>query len=805
MKNFDLANAGGLRNPLRLFSLILQSGARIFCLLCLFTFSLFTTKGVCQTDVDYGDLVDTNNGTGTGNYETLAANGGPSHIITSDLQLGRRIDADTNGQPSILSNGDDDDGNDDEDGIAIFPAFILGEVATFTVDLTNTTGEGANLYGFIDWNNDGSFDDIDEAADVVIVNDQATTADIVFNVPAGAVTGANLGARFRLTTDDLSALPQASEGAASDGEVEDYLVQVLNPTLCIPGSRLVIDDFNASPGFELETDMVGSPEFLEQATTNSLGGSVGLYTILQSNGGSMFSFSKFFVDDGTLSVNEGTNGDTDSYITWDGPAANPTPNTVDATTGLGGIDFSGSTFQIDYIESDEIDVSSTRTVTLNLTLWSSPTAISQTTLVIDSSLTFLQTLTFPNPIAIAGGGADLSAVTAIQLHIDTEGTAIDLVLDNLQAVCQTRADFGDLPDASSTVGDGTASGNYQTLAIDNGPSHIIDPMRELFIGTGVDADSDGQQSSLANGDDDDGNDDEEFILPQFDLSVPNPTLTIPVTNNTGVDAKFYAFFDWNVDGQFSGIDEVIAPQTVGQGSSNVVLNLNVPASSVGNMIGVRFRLTTDMDLMNSTDDRSVGPAIDGEVEDYMSVGGVLPVELVSFKGSIKDCQVILNWATASEENFSHFEVQRSINGKVFEHLDKIAGAGNSTGYNEYQLIDDTHAQTQYYRLKMIDEDGTYEYSDVIAVSSDCDTKSVDLSVYPSPIDKHEFLTVEFSASSHTTKLIITDLMGQQLIQLDVYTIDEGRIKFQVDVSSLAAGVYFITNELGQVQQFVVTE
>ncbi|MEO1185702.1 MAG: hypothetical protein AAFX46_13915, partial [Cyanobacteria bacterium J06636_27] len=58
-----------------------------------------------------------------------------------------------------------------------------------------------------------------------------------------AVTGANLGARFRLTTDDLSLLPEASEGKANDGEIEDYLVTVLaDPTgyfYCVETGQII--------------------------------------------------------------------------------------------------------------------------------------------------------------------------------------------------------------------------------------------------------------------------------------------------------------------------------------------------------------------------------------------------------------------------------------------------------------------------------------------------------------------------------------------------------------------------------------
>lgn len=167
---------------------------------------------------DYGDLPDT--------YKTLAASNGPSHLIASNINMGTNIDVNTDGSPSASANGDDNNSTDDEDGISSFPTFTAGQTATVTVNLTNTTGNPARLYGFIDWNNDGDFNDVNEAPTAVTVANNASTAMITFNVPFGAVTGTNLGARFRLTTNDLGTGGIAASGVASDGEVEDYTVIV---------------------------------------------------------------------------------------------------------------------------------------------------------------------------------------------------------------------------------------------------------------------------------------------------------------------------------------------------------------------------------------------------------------------------------------------------------------------------------------------------------------------------------------------------------------------------------------------------
>ena len=175
-------------------------------------------------DLDFGDLPDTGTtpSTGTGNYQTLLADNGPRHVITL-LRLGSAIDSETNGLPNGIASGDDIAGAtpDDEDGVT-FPALSANATAIVQVAVSNAPS-GAKLDAFFDWNNDGDFDDAGEAftgsSEFSVTNG---TNNLSVPVPLGAVTGANLGARFRLST----AGGLTSVGAAPDGEVEDYVVTV---------------------------------------------------------------------------------------------------------------------------------------------------------------------------------------------------------------------------------------------------------------------------------------------------------------------------------------------------------------------------------------------------------------------------------------------------------------------------------------------------------------------------------------------------------------------------------------------------
>jgi hypothetical protein len=182
--------------------------------------------------VDYGDLADTGAGTGSGDYQTLAANGGPSHVIVPDLTIGATVDNEVDGQQSTNADGDDTNG-DDEDGVDLNGiTFQAGQTVSIPVVVTNNTGSTANLYAFVDWNNDGDFGDAGEQVLVSVPSMAGSQTVLVdFTIPteaAGTDINSTVGARFRLTTDTLAG--NAWEGAATDGEVEDYILQISCPT-----------------------------------------------------------------------------------------------------------------------------------------------------------------------------------------------------------------------------------------------------------------------------------------------------------------------------------------------------------------------------------------------------------------------------------------------------------------------------------------------------------------------------------------------------------------------------------------------
>ena len=175
---------------------------------------------------DWGDLPDADgvsNSNGA-NYNTDATGTvGASHVIVNNLYMGSIIDKELEGQPSALADGDDTVDGDDEDGI-VFSEFIAGRDAEVNATIFNNSGLDATLYWFIDFNGDGDFLDASESSSVV-VSSSNSAQQITLNIPVPltANIGASLGARFRLSTETTL----TANGAAKDGEVEDYLIEVI--------------------------------------------------------------------------------------------------------------------------------------------------------------------------------------------------------------------------------------------------------------------------------------------------------------------------------------------------------------------------------------------------------------------------------------------------------------------------------------------------------------------------------------------------------------------------------------------------
>jgi len=111
----------------------------------------------------------------------------------------------------------------------------------------------------------------------------------------------------------------------------------------------------------------------------------------------------------------------------------------------------------------------------------------------------------------------------------------------------------------------------------------------------------------------------------------------------------------------------------------------------------------------------------------------LPVELTSFQAVQQNAHTYVQWETASERNTSHFSVETSTNGIDFHEVGRVHGSGDGMIANQYSFKDMSPENgINYYRLKIVDHDNTFEYSPIEVVMFDA-TPAIQL--FPNPIEK----------------------------------------------------------------------
>ena len=168
----------------------------------------------------------------------------------------------------------------------------------------------------------------------------------------------------------------------------------------------------------------------------------------------------------------------------------------------------------------------------------------------------------------------------------------------------------------------------------------------------------------------------------------------------------------------------------------------------------------------------------------------LPVELTSFTANVTEGLVELTWATATEKNNSGFEIQRSLDGKNFAKIGFVQGQGNSVKTSMYSFTDQPGGASEYYyRLKQIDLNGSFTYSNVIQTNVTAPNKFSLEQNYPNPFNPTTSITFNLKVDSKVT-LKVFNILGQEVATLLNSNIQSGVHVVNFNASQLTSGVYF---------------
>ena len=195
------------------------------------------------------------------------------------------------------------------------------------------------------------------------------------------------------------------------------------------------------------------------------------------------------------------------------------------------------------------------------------------------------------------------------------------------------------------------------------------------------------------------------------------------------------------------------------------------------------------------------------IEDYVTGGGVipLPVEFISFTGGASSVSVNLKWSTASEKDNDRFEVERSDDGKFFYNIGEVAGNGTVNEQMDYSFADySAVAAISYYRLKQVDYDGEYEYSETIRVETEVSENSVSFNVYPTLVTA-DVITINANRAFEVKDIQIFSLSGSQQGRNLSYIKNHGS-EIEISGNHLDQGIYLVkmnTTEGAQLVKRVV--
>lgn len=166
----------------------------------------------------------------------------------------------------------------------------------------------------------------------------------------------------------------------------------------------------------------------------------------------------------------------------------------------------------------------------------------------------------------------------------------------------------------------------------------------------------------------------------------------------------------------------------------------------------------------------------------------LPVTLADFSVASEAAAAILTWHTVSEQNSSHFSVEKSLDGKRFEEIGRLASKGENAPAS-YRFTDDTAgAGTCYYRLKMLDLDGSFSYSRIAVLQR---AGKSELNVFPNPAAT--FIKIQASSKNSSFGVKVYGLDGRLIHHTTLKATSQPRL----DISKLPPGTYFLEVDNGQ--------
>lgn len=217
------------------------------------------------------------------------------------------------------------------------------------------------------------------------------------------------------------------------------------------------------------------------------------------------------------------------------------------------------------------------------------------------------------------------------------------------------------------------------------------------------------------------------------------------------------------------------------------VNGNVTSTAYTDIAGINSISTFGID----EDGELYAASLNGTIYKVVD-NSLLPVELIDFSG-YEDIGInILKWSTESESNTDSFEIEKSNDGENFTSIGKVEAQGNSNTLQKYQFEDRlTSSGSNYYRLKIMDKNGQFEYSKTIEIFTQ---KELGISIFPNPNDGVFRLALNGDLKEDKAEVKVFNIVGELVLRDEVDTIT--KFEKNYDFSDQPKGIYIIRFKSG---------
>lgn len=181
---------------------------------------------------------------------------------------------------------------------------------------------------------------------------------------------------------------------------------------------------------------------------------------------------------------------------------------------------------------------------------------------------------------------------------------------------------------------------------------------------------------------------------------------------------------------------------------------------------------------------------------------ILPVTLVSFEANrYNESKNQLIWQTTSEKNTSYFAIEKSGDGINFSQIGIVKAEGNSTQALSYRFIDNNLGQSSFYRLRIVDNDGSFSYSKIVVIGTETSLTKSNIAIYPNPTSRDKGLTIK-NLPDGNIAIVFNNMLGQVMYETQ-FLHKGGLLNLPINLSKGTYIVRIVTENDAFIEKLVV--